>query len=96
MGQREPTAIYQFDPFGTQQRLVGRVSHPEVDEANKQVRFEEIYNSDELCLADECEFQNYRLLVRRVGDCAKVDKENPRKGRVLRTVVAELLGYSEQ
>ncbi len=47
-------------------------------------------------LPDECEFQKYRIIVRQVGDSTKVDKENPHKGRVLRNVVAELLGYSEQ
>ena len=94
--ERDPAAIYQFDRFGTQQLLVGRVINAQVDEAKKEIRFGEIYNSDDFALPDECEFQKYRIIVRQVGDSTKVDKENPHKGRVLRNVVAELLGYSEQ
>lgn len=94
--ERDPAAIYQLDRFGTRQHLVGRVINAQVDEAKKEARFGEIYNSDEFSLPDECEFQKYRIIVRQVGDSTKVDKENPHKGRVLWNVVAELLGYSEQ
>ncbi|MDA2912407.1 hypothetical protein MYX77_00345 [Acidobacteriia bacterium AH_259_A11_L15] len=94
--ERDSAAIYQLDRFGTKQRLVGRVINAQVDEAKKEIRFGELYNSDEFSLPDECEFQKYRIIVRQVGDSTKVDKENPHKGRVLWNVVAELLGYSEQ
>lgn len=96
VSQREPGALYQFDSYGVKQRAVGRVRGVEVDEAARQVRFEEVYYTDELLLPDECEFQKYRIVVRKIGYASKLDKEAPHKGRVLRSVTAELVGYSEQ
>lgn len=95
VGRRELDALYQNNPHrGT--LLAARVIHPEVDEEAKEVRFEEVYQSDDLVLADECEFQKYRLLVRRVGDATRIDKSAPLKGRVLKGVTAEIVGYREQ
>ena len=96
LGERQPDALYQFDRFGQEQRAVARVVEPEVDEAAQEVRFGEIYNSDDLLLSDECEFQKYRLLVRKIAYAAKIDREAPHKGRVLRGVTAKLLGHREQ
>ena len=87
-GAREDDAIYQNG------RLAGRVLEPEVDA--KEVRFGEIYNSDHLLLPDECEYQRYRLLVRKIGYASKVEKDALEKGRILRGVTAEILGYREQ
>lgn len=87
---RETDALYQND------RLVARVAGAEVDLAAKQIRFAEIYNSDELLLPEECEFQKYRILIQRVADATKVSREEPHKGRILRGVVADLLGHREQ
>ena len=75
---------------------MARVINPEVDEEAKKIRFAEIYQSDELLLPEECEFQKYRLLVRRVLDAMRIDKSAPHKGRVLKGVTAEILGYREQ
>ena len=61
----------------------------------KEIRFAELYNSDELLLPDECEFQAYTIMVQRIAHATKVDKAAPHKGRVLRDVVAEILGYRE-
>lgn len=88
--EREPDALYQNN------RVVGRVREPEVDAEAKEIRFGEVYNSDELLLPDECEYRNYRLLVQRIAYASKVNKEEPHKGRVLRGVTAEILGYREQ
>ena len=96
MVPREPDAIYQFDRFRDQDKVVARVREPEVDEASKEVRFAEIYKSDDLVLAEQCEFGQYRLLVRKVAYASRIDKEAPHKGRVLRGVTAEILGYREQ
>lgn len=93
---RQPDAIYQFDRFGREQRVVARVVNPEVNEAERKVHFEEVYNSDSLVLADECEFHRYRMVVRKIGYASKIDKAVPHRGRVLRGVTAELLGYREQ
>jgi hypothetical protein len=87
---READAIYQND------RLVARVTGAEADLAAKQIRFAEVYNSDELLLPEECEFQKYRMLIQRIADATKVSREEPHKGRILRGVVADLLGHREQ
>ncbi len=87
---REPNAIYQKD------RLVSRVAEPQIDQDAKEIHFLELYNSDYLVLADECEFQKYKIIVKKVEYASKVTKEEPHKGRILRGVVAQILGYREQ
>jgi len=89
--ERENDVLYQGDP----PRGVGRVLGPEVDWGTKQIRFVEIYQSDDLLLPDECEFQKYRMIIQRVEFASRIDKDAPEKGRVLRGVVAEILGYRE-
>ncbi|MHB8654077.1 MAG: hypothetical protein ACYDA9_09380 [Terriglobia bacterium] len=86
----EQDAIYQGN------RLVARVLDAEVDLDAKEVRFGEIFNSDELMIPDECEFQRYRILIQRIAYATKVDKAEPHKGRILRGVTADILGYREQ
>jgi hypothetical protein len=88
--EREPDAIYQ------NQRLVARVVGEEIDPPAKAIRFAEVYNSDELLLPEECDFQKYRIVVQRVAYASRIDKEAPQKGRILRGVMAEILGYREQ
>ena len=88
--QRDPDAIYQGG------RLVGRVVEPEIDLEAKQIRFSEVDGSDDLLLPEECEFQKYRIMIQTVTWAAKIDRSNANKGRVLKGVVADLLGYTEQ
>ncbi len=88
--QREQDALYQSD------RIVARVLDAEVDEAAKQVRFGEVFNSDELLLPDECEFQKYKILVQSIAYATKIDTNQLHKGRILRGVTAGILGYREQ
>ncbi|MBI1941994.1 MAG: hypothetical protein HYS33_10865 [Acidobacteria bacterium] len=88
--ERRPDALYQGG------RVVGRVLEPEIDLQAKQVRFGEIFQSDGLLLPEECEFQKYRLMIQTVGWAARIDRVDPTKGRVLKEVVADLLGYTEQ
>lgn len=95
VAEREPDALYQFDRFGRMQRVGARVLEPAVDEAAQEVRFGEIYKTDDPVLADECGFRNYKIRIKRIAYAAKVDKEAPHKGRVLRDVTAKLLGYRE-
>ncbi|MBZ5544290.1 MAG: hypothetical protein LAO07_11520, partial [Acidobacteriia bacterium] len=57
--------------------------------------FAEVYNSDDLLLPEECEFQKYRMLIQRIADATKVSKDEPHKGRILRGVIADLLGHRE-
>ena len=86
---REPEALYQKDKFA------GRALGYEIDEAGKEVRFNEIENTDDLLLPDEFEFQKFILVVRKVAYATKVARESPHKGRILKGVVAEILGYRE-
>lgn len=95
LAERQPDGIYQFDRFGQEQRLVARVVGAEVDEAGQVIRFAEVYQSDEWVLADECEYQKYRLLVKKIGYASRLDKTAPHKGRVLREVTAAVLGRRE-
>ncbi|HEV2417929.1 MAG TPA: hypothetical protein VGX94_09000 [Terriglobia bacterium] len=82
---REDDAIYQKD------RLVARVSEPEIDLSAGQIRFAEIYNSDELILADECEFRQHRILVRKIVYATKVERSAAHKGRILQGVTAQII-----
>ncbi len=88
--KREPDALYQGD------RLVARVVNVQVDLEAKEIRFEELYESDCLLLPEECEYQNYKIMVQRVGYATKVEAGAAPKGRVLRGAVADILGYREQ
>lgn len=86
-GDPDPNAIYQKG------KLVAYVKEPEIDEAGKEVRFDEIFKSDDLVLADECEFRKFTLIVRRIGYASK--ENDASRSRTLRGVVAEIVGYRE-
>jgi len=94
--QSPVTAIREDDAIYQNGRLAGRVLEPEVDSDAKEIRFGEIYNSDGLLLPEECDFQRYRIVVRKIAYASKVEKDSLHKGRILRGVKAEILGYREQ
>jgi hypothetical protein len=83
---REPDGLYQ------KATLVARVAGVEVDHEAKEVRMDEVYLSDALMIPEECEFQNYRILIQRIAFASRLDKGAPEKGRVLRGVTADILG----
>jgi hypothetical protein len=87
---RQPDAIYQNS------RIVARVVDVQVHADAREIRFGEVSNSDELLLPEDCEFQNYRILVQHIDFASKEERGAAYKGRVLRGVVAEILGYREQ
>ncbi len=87
---RDQDAIYQGG------RIVARVLDAEVDEEAEQVRFGKVYNSDELLLPDECEFQKHRIVIQTIAFASKVEQTALPKGRILRGVTADILGYREQ
>ncbi len=87
--KHENDAIYQ------EGRLVARVIDPEVRHDAREIHFAEINRSDELMLPEECEFQKYRLMIQKIEYASRNEKNAPEKGRVLRGVIAEVLGYSE-
>jgi hypothetical protein len=87
---------YEDDAIYQDGKIVARVVDPEVRSNAREIRFAEINGSDDLMLPEECEFQKYRLMVQRIEYASRIDKNAPEKGRVLRGVVAEILGYREQ
>jgi hypothetical protein len=87
---REEDAIYQDG------QVVARIEGPDVHPDIREIHFAEINRSDDLMLPEECEFQKYRLMIQRIEYASRIDKNAPEKGRVLRGVVAEILGYREQ
>ncbi|HUY13063.1 MAG TPA: hypothetical protein VMX16_05430 [Terriglobia bacterium] len=87
---RQADAVYQ------QGQPVARVEGAEVDPEKKTIHFGELYNSDFLILADECEFLEYRIFIRKIEYATKEDKAVLHKGRILRGVKGEILGYREQ
>jgi hypothetical protein len=84
---RDPNGVYQKG------KLVAYVKEPDIDEAGKEVRFAEIYKSDDLILSDECEFRKFILIVRRIAYASK--ENDASRSRTLRGVVAEIVGYRE-
>lgn len=89
-GTREPDAIYQNNS------IVARVSGAEVDDEAKELRIDEVYKSDDLLIPEECEFREFRILIQRITFASRVDKTALHKGRVLKGVSADILGFREQ
>ena len=87
---KEADAIYQNG------EVVGRVVDPEVDEAAKKIRFREIHHSEWLLLPEECDYGKYRILIQTVGDATREGAEAAQKGRILRALEADIVGYIEQ
>ncbi|HEV3275711.1 MAG TPA: hypothetical protein VG860_02750 [Terriglobia bacterium] len=86
----EQDAIYQGG------RVVGKALDARVDTEAREIHFGEISNSDDLLLPEDCEFREYRILIQRMEFATREERGAVHKGRVLRGVVAEILGYREQ
>ena len=86
---------YEEDALYQNGKVVARVAGPEVQQNAREIHFAEVNHSDDLTLPEECEFQKYRLMIQRIEYASRLDKNAPEKGRVLRGVVAEILGYRE-
>jgi hypothetical protein len=86
---READALYQSG------RRVARVRGTEIDDDTKEVRFDEVYESDGLMIPEECEFRDFRILIQRIAYATKIERGEEHKGRVLRGVSADLLGFRE-
>jgi hypothetical protein len=87
---------YEEDAIYQDGKVAARVMEPEIRWDRREIHFAEINCSDDLMLPEECEFQKYRLMIQRIEYASRIDKNAPEKGRVLRGVVAEILGYREQ
>lgn len=91
-----PAAKYEEDAIYQNGKIVARVLGLEVRSNSSEIHFDEINDSELLMLPEECEFQKYRLIIQRIEYASRIDKTAPQKGRILRGVVAEILGYREQ
>ena len=87
---------YEEDAIYQNGEVVARVVGPEVRRGAREIHFAEINNSNNLVLPEECEFLKYRLIIQRIEYASRIDPSAPEKGRLLRGVVAEILGYREQ
>jgi hypothetical protein len=87
---------YEADAIYQDGKIAARVLGADVRWDAREIRFAEINSSDDLMLPEECEFQKYRVMIQRIEYASRMDKSAPEKGRVLRGVVAEILGYREQ
>ena len=90
VGKYEDDAIYQNG------KIVARAVGVELRSASSEIHFDELNDSELLMLPEECDFQKYRLIVQKIEYASRIDKTDPKKGRVLRGVIAEILGYREQ
>lgn len=88
--EREENALYQNG------ELVGRVVGPDIDEANRKIRFQEIHGADWLLIPDECEYQKYRIVIDKVEYATKESQEAVQKGRILRDIEADITSFGEQ
>jgi len=89
-------AKYEEDAIYQEGKVVARALNAEVRNDAHEIHFGEIYKSDYLMLPEECEYQKYRLMIQRIEYASRIDKNAPERGRVLRGVLAEILGYREQ
>jgi hypothetical protein len=95
-GAAGQTVNYEEDAIYQGGKIVARVLEIDIRWKAREIHFGEINNSDNLMLPEECEFQKYRLIIQRIEYASRIDKTAPEKGRVLKGVVAEILGYREQ
>lgn len=89
-GARLPNGIYQNG------RCVAEAIDAQVDSQAREIGFAEICQSDDLLIPEDCEYREYRILIQKVGFASRQQTGAAHKGRVLKTVVAEILGYREQ
>ena len=86
---RQENGIYQNG------RCVAEASDARIDSQAREIHFGEIYGSDDLLIPEDCEFRDYRVLIQRIGFASRQEAGAAHKGRVLKGVVAEILGYRE-
>lgn len=83
---RESSALYQ------DLKLAARVSGARVDEATNLVEFEEIYQSSDLDLNREFEFQKWRLRFKGADMIVGLDSSAPQKGQIVSKAVCTIIG----
>ena len=87
---RQDTALYQNG------RRVAEVLDARIDRQAREIHFGEVYQSDDLLIPEDCEFRDFRILIQRIGFASRQEAGEAHKGRVLKLVMAEILGYRQQ
>lgn len=87
---RQDSALYQNG------RRVAEVLDARIDRQAREIHFGEVYQSDDLLIPEDCEFRDFRILIQKIGFASRQEAGEAHKGRVLRRVVAEILGYRQQ
>ena len=86
LATRETDALYQG------YKVVARVSGAAVDEAKSEVRFDEIYQSNQLDLGAEFEFQKWRLNFDSAESMTMLTASAPQKGRIIEKAICKIAG----
>lgn len=83
---REDNAIYQNG------ELVARIEQPVIDEAKRSIQFAEIFQSHNLNLEAEFEFQKWRLKFKSAQMLVGLNASVPHKGNMILKAVCEIVG----
>ena len=89
-GTRQANSLYQNG------RRVAEVLDARVDAQAREIHFDEVYQSDDLLIPEDCEFGEYRILIQKIAFASRQQAGAAHNGRVLKGVVAEILGYRQQ
>jgi hypothetical protein len=87
---RQDNALYQRG------RRVAEVLDVRIDAQAREIHFGEIYGSDDLLIPEDCEFRAFRILIQKIGYASRQEAGAAHKGRVMKNVVADILGYRQQ
>jgi hypothetical protein len=83
---REKDALYQHD------KVAARIAGAQVDEEQRQILFDEIYESDALDLGSEFEFQKWKLRFQSADTMTMLNAAAPHKGRTITKATCKITG----
>lgn len=92
-GEKESAAARQPDSLYQNGRRVAGIVGARVDAQAREIHFDEVYQSDDLLIPEDCEFREYRILIQKVTFASRQQAGAVHEGRVLKGVTAEILGY---
>ena len=84
--QREKDSIYQDG------KIVAKIIEGKINQQNNAYFFKEIYNSNNLNLEKEFEFQKFKLKHKRHESGTYLDVTQPHKGKIIENVICEIIG----
>ena len=95
-GEKESAAARQADSLYQNGRRVAGIVDARIDAQAREIHFDEVYQSDNLLIPEDCEFREYRILIQKVSFASRQQAGAADRGRVLKGVTAEILGYLQQ